>query len=107
MPADELKETTNPAPDEQLGSTTSPQDGDVIVTHEPGSAAGFTVRQLPAIVQLSAKSRDEAMRIGRSFAQRHEVDVWYRGEDGLHLLEAYRVRAGGGSAPRRSTRKRA
>jgi hypothetical protein len=35
-----------------------PQDGDVIVTRE--SSGMFTVRQLPSLVQLSTKSREEA-----------------------------------------------
>ena len=68
----------------------APQDGDVIVTQESRSAVRYTVRQHPGNVQFSATPRDEAVRLARSFAQKHLVDLWYT-ENGTHrLLEAYR-----------------
>lgn len=51
----------------------------------------YTIRQLPAAVQISASSRDEAIQVARRFAQVHAVDVWYQDVDSLRLLEAYRV----------------
>ena len=70
----------------------APQDGDVIVTRESRSAVRYTVRQHPGNVQFSATPRDEAVRLARSFARKHVVDVWYS-ENGMHrLLEAYRPR---------------
>jgi hypothetical protein len=51
----------------------------------------YTIRQLPAPVQISASARDEAVRVARRFAQKHAVDIWYQEKDGLRLLEAYRV----------------
>ena len=70
----------------------APQDGDVIVTRESRSAVRYTVRQHPGPVQFSATPRDEAVRIARSFAQKHVVDVWYSENGADRLLEVYRPR---------------
>ncbi|MGE5243039.1 MAG: hypothetical protein ACM3SQ_02290 [Betaproteobacteria bacterium] len=76
------------------------QDGDIVVTRDPRAAARYSVRQLPGIVQFSA-SRDEAVRLARSFARLHAVDVWYS-EKGTHrLLETYRTQ----TAPQARVRK--
>jgi hypothetical protein len=69
-----------------------PQDGDVVVTREAHSRVHYTVRQLPGIVQFSAAVRDEAVRLARSFGQRHGIDVWYSEKGTYRLLEAYRPR---------------
>ena len=68
----------------------SPQDGDVLVTREAQSRVHYTVRQLPGMVQFSAAVREEAVRLGRGFAQKHTVDVWYCEAGTYRLLEAYR-----------------
>ena len=68
----------------------SPRDGDVVVTRESRSPITFTIRQLPGDVQLSASSRDEAIRLARGFARKNAVDVWYSEGETLRLLEAYR-----------------
>jgi len=68
------------------------QDGDIVVARESRSAASYTVRQLPGVVQLSASSRDAALRLARGFAQKHAVDLWYSEGDTYKLLEAYRRR---------------
>jgi hypothetical protein len=83
-----------PRPDAGLPvvPNSGPRDGDVLVTCEATSRVRFTIRQLPAVVQLSASSRDEAVRLARAFAQRHAVDVWYSEKGALRLLEAYRAR---------------
>lgn len=70
----------------------SPQDGDVVVTREAHSRVHYTVRQLPGIVQFSAAVRDEAMRLARSFGQKHGIDVWYSEDGAYRLLDAYRPR---------------
>jgi hypothetical protein len=69
-----------------------PQDGDLVVTLESKSAVRFIVRQVPGVVQFSASSRDEAVRIARGLAQKHSVDLWYSEHDTCRLLEAYRRR---------------
>jgi len=69
-----------------------PRDGDVIVSRVSGAGGTYSVRQAPGDVQFHAAVRDEAIRLGRSFAQNVTVDLWYS-EDGSHkLLEAYRRR---------------
>jgi hypothetical protein len=79
----------------------SPRDGDVVVTREAHSRVYYTVRQLPGLVGFSAAVRDEAVRLARSFAQEHCVDIWYS-EDGIYrLLEAYRPR----TSPRNPVRQ--
>lgn len=76
-------------------SVSAPRDGDLVVTRESPSTVHYTVRQYPGKVQFSASPRDEAVRLARSFAATHAVDVWYS-EEGTHrLLEAYRPRTAG------------
>jgi hypothetical protein len=70
----------------------SPQDGDVVVTREAHSRVHYTLRQLPGIVQFSAAARGEAVRLARSFGQKHGVDVWYSEDGTYRLLEANRPR---------------
>jgi hypothetical protein len=70
----------------------SPRDGDVVVTRETHSRTHYTVRQIPGLVGFSAAVRDEAVRLARSFAQEHRVDVWYSEDGTYRLLEAYRPR---------------
>jgi hypothetical protein len=70
----------------------APQDGDVVVTREAHSRVHYTVRQLPGIVQFSAAVRDEAVRLARSFGQKHHIDIWYCEDGTYRLLEAYRPR---------------
>jgi hypothetical protein len=81
----------------------SPQDGDVVITREAHSRVHYTVRQLPGIVQFSAAVRDEAVRLARTFGQRHRIDVWYSEDGTYRLLEAYRPR----TSPRTSVRQAA
>jgi hypothetical protein len=78
----------------------SPQDGDVVVTREAHSRVHYTVRQLPGIVQFSAAARDDAVRLARSFGQKHGVDTWYSENGTYRLLEAYRAR----TSPRTAVR---
>jgi hypothetical protein len=97
MESHELPRRTQPiagaAKTRSVGLGTTPRDGDVLVARE--SAAGrYTIRQLPAAVQISSSSRDEAMQLARRFARMHTVDVWYHDEDSLRLLEAYRADRG-------------
>ena len=68
-----------------------PGDGDVVVSLESGSPVNYAVRQLPGVIQLSASSRDEALRLARCFAQRHAVDLWYSEGPKNLLLERYRA----------------
>jgi hypothetical protein len=75
-----------------LSERSSPHDGDVVVTREAHARVHYTVRQLPGIVQFSAAARDEAVRLARSFGQKHVVDVWYSEDGTYRLLEAYRPR---------------
>jgi hypothetical protein len=77
------KSTTAPGP-------SRPQDGDVVVARESHSEFKFAVRQLPGVEQFGGSVKDEAIRLARSFAQQHAVDLWYS-EDGTYvLLEAFR-----------------
>lgn len=69
-----------------------PQDEDVVVTRETHSRTHYTVRQLPGLVGFSAAVRDEAVRLARTFAQEHRVDLWYSEAGTYRLLEAYRAR---------------
>jgi hypothetical protein len=79
-----------------------PQDGDVVVTREARSRVHYTVRQLPGMVQFSAAVRDEAVRLGLGFGQRHAVDVWYSEGGTYRLLEGYRPPTSARAAPRRT-----
>jgi hypothetical protein len=63
------------------------------VRRETHSRVHYTVRQLPGLVGFSAAVRDEAVRLARSFAQEHRVDVWYSEDGTYRLLEAYRPRS--------------
>jgi hypothetical protein len=74
--------------------SSSPQPGDVVVTRENRSAVVYTIRQLPGAAQASSGLREEAVRMARSFAQKHTVDMWYRENGTDRLLEVYRARAG-------------
>lgn len=67
-----------------------PLDGDVVVSWKPRSAVRYTVRQFPGVVQFSASSREEAVRIARGFAQRYAIDLWGWAEGIYRLLEKYR-----------------
>lgn len=73
--------------------TPLPRDGDVVVTYENRSPACFAVCQAPGVVQLSASTREGALRLARAFAQKHELDLWFREDGTYRLLEAYRTRA--------------
>jgi hypothetical protein len=68
----------------------SPRDGDIVITRESRSPITFTIRQWPGDVQLSASTRDAAIRLARGFALKNAVDVWYSEGETLRLLEAYR-----------------
>jgi hypothetical protein len=85
------RNTVRDAPDQETALV--PQDGDVVVARESRSAVACTVRQHPGDIQFIASPRDEAVRLARTFAQAHAVDVWYA-EDGTshRLLEVYRPR---------------
>ena len=72
--------------------TSSPRNGDVVVTRETQSRVHYTLRQLPGIVQFSADVRNEALRLARQFGQKHAVDVWYSEAGTYRLLEAHRSR---------------
>jgi hypothetical protein len=67
-----------------------PQDGDVAVTRELRSAVRYGVRQLPGDVQFVASSRDEGIRIARTFAQKYAVNVWYFEGEADRLIAVYR-----------------
>lgn len=69
----------------------SPSDGDVIVTRESNCGACYTVRQIPGIVQYSVAQWEDAIRLARSFARNHAVDLWYRENGTESLLEAHRT----------------
>jgi hypothetical protein len=73
-----------------MDKAVSPRDGDVMVTRESRSPIVFTIRQLPGDVQLSASSRDDAIRLARGFAMKNAVDLWYSDGETPRLLEAYR-----------------
>lgn len=49
----------------------------------------FAVRQHPKAVQIHASEWDTAIRLARSFARAHRVDVWYVEDGANRLLEAY------------------
>ena len=68
-----------------------PQDGDIMIARESRSSTRYTVRQLPNTVQLSAESRDDAMRLARVFAWAGAVNIWCMDGGALHLVVAYRA----------------
>jgi hypothetical protein len=68
-----------------------PQEGDVVVARESHSAVRYTVRQLPGVEQIGGSVKDEAVRLARSFAQQHGVDLWYSEYGSYVLLEDFRV----------------
>lgn len=74
----------------------APKDGDVMVTREDRSPVRFTIGRSPASAQFSLGTRAEAIRIARSYAQKHLVDIWYNQSDRHCLLEAYRMRSKAG-----------
>lgn len=67
-----------------------PLDGDVVVSRKSRPAVLYTVRQFPGVVQFSASSREEAVRIARGFAQRYVINLWYWADGTYRLLEMYR-----------------
>jgi hypothetical protein len=73
-------------------SAPHPRDGDVVVVCEARPAAGCTVRQWPAAVQLRMGSRDAALHLARNFARTHAVNLWCGERDSMRLLEVYRPR---------------
>jgi hypothetical protein len=70
-----------------------PQAGDLVVVRKPGATPAFGVLQHPSGVQFGASTRDAAIAMARSFAQTHNVDLWYDERDALKLLERYRPAA--------------
>jgi hypothetical protein len=49
------------------------------------------------VVQFTPSTRDEAVRLARSFAQRHVVNLWYSKDGNQRLLEAYANNSGRGN----------
>jgi hypothetical protein len=88
MRAAPVRVTAAPAPAD-ASAPPVPRDRDVVVSREPAAAA-HGVRQVPGDTQLTATSREEAVRLARAFARAHGVDVWYREGQTYHLLEAFR-----------------
>lgn len=72
--------------------TPRPRHGDVVITHDHRSPACFAVRQIPGVAQLSASTREDALRVARAFARKHGLDLWFSEEGTYRLLEAYRIR---------------
>ena len=72
-----------------------PVDGDLVVVRQGNETPAFGVLQMPTNVQFGASTRDEAIRLARSFARTHAVDLWYREKDAYELLEKYRPAAAG------------
>jgi hypothetical protein len=72
-------------------SPSAPQDGDLVLAPDSRTAGRHVIRQAPGIVQLSAATPDEALRLARSCAQRNGVDIWQHSEGaGYQSLETYR-----------------
>jgi hypothetical protein len=72
-------------------ASTAPQHGDLVLAPDSRPGGRHTVRQVPGTIQLSAATRDEALRLARSFAQRHGVDIWQHSDDtSYQSLETYR-----------------
>lgn len=69
-----------------------PQNGDVVVTREPGSPVRYSIRQFPAKAFVGTSARERALGLARMFAELYGVDAWGREEDAFRLLEAYRPR---------------
>jgi hypothetical protein len=61
------------------------------MTRESHSAVRYLVSQLPGVEQFGSSVKDEAIRLARSFAQRHAVDLWYSEDGTCALLEAFRL----------------
>jgi hypothetical protein len=72
-------------------ASTAPQHGDLVLAPDSRPGGRHTVRQVPGIIQLSAATRDKALRLARSFAQRHGVDIWLDSDaTSYQSLETYR-----------------
>jgi hypothetical protein len=67
-----------------------PRDGDVVVSRESRPTVKFGVRRVPGVVQFTSVVRDDAVQVGRGFARKHAVDLWYCDGPASRLLERYR-----------------
>jgi hypothetical protein len=88
-----MRAATGRQPSETAPAATSaparPRDRDIVVSREP-AAPSHGVRQMPGEVQLTAPSREEAVRLARAFARANGVDVWYLEGQTYHRLEVFR-----------------
>lgn len=67
-----------------------PRDGDLVVTRESAPVVRYAISQYPSVVQFKTPTRDDAIRLARSFAREHAVDVWYSEWGTVTRLETYR-----------------
>jgi hypothetical protein len=67
-----------------------PQNGDLVVARTANTTSAYGVRQLPTEAQLGASTREEAVRVARSFAAAKHVDVWLQDGREWRLLAHYR-----------------
>jgi hypothetical protein len=66
-----------------------PRDQDIVVSR-PAPSSEHYIGQHPGEAQFTAASREEARRLARAFARRHDVDVWYREGETYHALDRFR-----------------
>lgn len=99
MPAARPRALSTPNSPPATG-VSAPREGDIVLAREPSTSGRFTVRRHPETAQLRTSSRQDAVRVAHSFAQKHAVDVWYSENGTYRLLEARRPVNAPGAAPR-------
>ena len=79
-----------------ISGAQGPRAGDVVIARHDASAETYRLHVFEGATQLLFYNRDDAVRDAMTFAEIHQVDVWYT-SDG----ERYQ-RAGTHRRPRRS-----
>lgn len=77
-------------PHPTVAETSRPEDGDLILVRETPSSERCGVRQLPGGVQLTAATKEDALKLARSFATAKKVNIWSADGEAVALFETYR-----------------
>ena len=76
-----------PTPVRVPGADHRPKPGDIVIEGEARHpSARYTIARLDKQPQLSCESRAQALKLARSYATRHKVDIWDRSNGKLTSL---------------------
>jgi hypothetical protein len=70
--------------------STHPQTGDVVIVRTSDPESPFSIQQVPGGAQFHARTRKDARKTARGFAQTHAIDLWYRDQQRCSVLERHR-----------------